>query len=189
MLLPENLFYLELTEDRGKGVPKISNPAQSEAEVQELEESASQLNQEYSEETIFAKSLKTRDSLHFEDSPWYQRYQSFIKKRETVLEKLKAEGKDALNDGEKKWLDKYEKFKINRELKKKDKEREMESKEETDVSLLKKFFSKEYKESCPAIRVFYPTIDWFIVDETKPINEDAEKLDEDAVSEQCSLNK
>lgn len=180
---------MELTEDRGKGVSKLPTPPPSETKEEILDKSCSQLIHEPSEERIFAKSLKTRDSLHFEDTPWYQRFKKFNEKWETITKKVKEQGKDSLDEDEKKWMDKYKKFKKEREIKKKKKEQEMKSRDEVDLSLLEMFFSKEYKDKWPAIKVFYPTVDWFMVDERTQLNEDEEKSEICTVSEQNSLNK
>lgn len=115
------------------------------------------------EKQIFAKSLKTKEGTLFGDSPWIKRYETFKQKRNEITQKIETEGITSLNEDERKWYEKYERFQKKQEEKKR--MNKLEEENEVDLNLLKTFYSKEYREKWPAMKVFYPTSDWLTSDE------------------------
>lgn len=154
-MLPENAFYFAISDNLGIGESKVSPPKEPS---QTSSISVKHLSPEELKLKIFGKSLKTRDSLNFEESQWYQRYHGFKQRRKAVLKKVANEGKDALDEGDKKWYAKYQRFKSLRAPE--PKRYKGQEKKTTDTSLLDKFYSEEYKDSWPPMKVFRPTADW-----------------------------
>lgn len=140
--MPENHFYLDVDEQRGKGEPK--GKARVVKEEEEEEESVVGEEEEEREEDAFAKSEKTRESLHFIDSQWYKRYEGFKTKEVEIRGKL-GEGA-SLDEKEVKWLKKCESY---RKRRKERLEKRNERKSEPAV--------QERGEAPRTVKVFYPS--------------------------------
>lgn len=114
-LLPENELYLNIDENRGRGIQK-SKPIKLEKPTENQEEQSNV--EEEQEEVIFAKSTKTKHSINnLQDSPWYQRYANFKIKHDEIKQKIKDEGQSALSEDQQKWWIKYQKHKKRKVLK------------------------------------------------------------------------
>lgn len=147
-LLPENELYLNIDENRGKGLHKMK-PKTPEKQLEPEDRS---IIEEEEEKIVFAKSTKTRDSLHFEDSPWYKRYATYKERHDAIKQKITDEGLAALDEDDAKWWTKYETFKKRKKILEKHKDAKPK-----EVSLLEIWQSKEFQERCPAVKVFYPS--------------------------------
>lgn len=131
-LLPENEFYLNIHDERGKGIRKIK-PPKPQYQIEPEEQSTVEEEQE---EIIFAKSTKTRNSLNFEDSLWYKKYANFKIKHDRLKEKIKEQ---SLNAEEEKWWGKYKMWRKNKR----------KSVAESGETL-------KSRETIPPVVVFYP---------------------------------
>lgn len=126
-LLPENEFYLNIDDNRGKGDLKVKPIKKPRLPPEEH----TVIVDEEDEKTIFAKSTKTKDSLTLEDSLWYNRFKDFKEKHGAIKQKIKQFGQSSLDAGERKWWIKYQKYKKRR---KGDKKRKQSRKvEATDI--------------------------------------------------------
>lgn len=114
-LLPENEFYLNIDENRGKGVLKVKPPKK----IASPSDEHTAVFDEEDEKIIFAKSTKTRSSLNFEDSLWWKRYKNFKDKHDAIKQKIKQHGQSSLEMDEVKWWLKYQKSKKRRKGEKK----------------------------------------------------------------------
>lgn len=136
-LLPENEFYLNINNDHGKGVLKVKPPKTKPTE----DHTAITTEEEDDEKIIFAKSTKTRNSLDFEDSLWYKRYKTFKDKHDSIKQKIREFGKNAIETDEMNWWTKYQKYKARQ------KQRPIKKQETAEI--------KKYPEIRCAV-VFYP---------------------------------
>lgn len=165
-LLPENELYLNIDEDRGKGVRKVkpkkpAPPTEIEGEVAVEEEE---------EKIVFAKSTKTRNSLNFEDSTWFKRYANFKKKHDAIKEKIEDVGMGALEEDETKWWTKYEAYKKRRKAEKRNK---ADKKLEESAAV--------NKESNPPVVVFYSSKQPGESEESQSVCEEEESKGESAI--------
>lgn len=191
LLLPENIFYLNISDDRGKGQLKKeeTEPIVATEELDSQEEEHQSITSKELEQQVFAKSLKTRDSLNFDDSIWFKRYTTFIQKRRNINAKIQSDGIESLDGQEKKWLEKYERFKKREKLAEENRKKALTNKSEVDLTLLEKFYSKEYRESCPAVKVFHPTSDWFPGYLATTKDQETEQAEEDETEIPLSTDK
>lgn len=177
---PLNVFYEYLDEDEGKGEKKETNEkskmkkdgeSSTEATVSKHttlnDESVTETEEEKAErfrifreeeQKIFAKSPLIDTNVDFAKSHWYQDYKRYLATRKKIEAKLVEAGQGSLTSQEKCWISKYQKWKRSkkyRETKKLEK-----PSEKVDTSLLDKFNSEEYKESCPGVPTIYPRWTW-----------------------------
>lgn len=151
ILLQENIFYTNLCEDKGIGPiitkPKFEIITLPPRRIKERKKPKPPFN-------AFAKSTKTIDDVDFNKSKWYQNYLKFKSiKREITRKREKG---DSLNPQEKSWWERYEKYKQNKIAKQDDKSKP----EIASLDLLDLIHTDTYKNSSPAVKVFYPSKDW-----------------------------
>lgn len=156
ILLPENVFYLNLNEFKGKGLPRMPidtsdmHPSSSESS----ERSEYDLPDKLWEELIFAKSQLTKNDVDFTDSKWWKNYVKYKDKYNEMQRKI--EENVSLNDDDLKWIQEFKSFKNKQESRKYEKQLERMKEEERVFGLNEIFQSKDFKESCPPVKVFYP---------------------------------
>lgn len=157
ILYPENVFYTSLCSDKGIGkvkkeplFTKLKKPVRGTREKREA----------LTKDQVFAKSTKTLDDIDYIQSQSYQNYDKFKATKENIKEKIEKFGEESLKEYEMEWWMKYLKFKENR-LKGKPKRKETtEEQVEANTNLLDAFNSEAFKNSCPPVRVIYPSVDW-----------------------------
>lgn len=156
-MLPENVFFLHIGESEGVGKlkPKYAIGSLIDRSSQEGEGEENCPSDRELEKIYFAKSGKTGPDVNFADSKWYQRYRRYVTMLEAVSTKLEEE--EDLTEEELKWYRKYQKFKRHTKAAKKEKKLEALKSTENGTKLLDKFYSKEFKNSCPPMKVVRPT--------------------------------
>ncbi|KAF5270696.1 hypothetical protein FQA39_LY01434 [Lamprigera yunnana] len=154
-LLPENHFYLNLSDTGGMGEPKYKY---KDYEAKETSSGEIELSDKDWRKIIFAKSTKTSSAYNFRNSKWYQRYLRYETMLSTIAKKIKKN--EPLSEDESKW---YKKALENRTVVKTPKRSELEErfpkKCTSHIALLEERRSKVYKERWPVMKVFYPKSD------------------------------
>lgn len=152
--MPENSFYNQITLSMGIGKSKLKKNVELETENNKEKRGESiHLPVREWEKIIFAKSMNPAPDINLNESLWCQRYLTFIKTKHELSRKIKEEGHIALSVKEKRWLEKYEHWKRISKLSLKKK---AVTEEVNDVSLLRRFYNSEYRNSCTPMKVIYP---------------------------------
>ncbi|GJQ79958.1 hypothetical protein Trydic_g9437 [Trypoxylus dichotomus] len=173
ILLPENVFYLNLNEYKGRGVSKhpidISDmhPPASKCSSDEEEE----LPDKEWEKIIFAKSKLTENDVDFTDCSWWKNYENYRQKYDEIMDKLN-EG-ISLNNDDYMWIDRFNSFKRAQQLRKDGKLTAWKTEEEKVFALNERYQSKDFQESCPGVSVFYPRREKIIKRDAKDLATDA----------------
>ncbi|XP_071052153.1 probable inactive protein kinase DDB_G0270444 [Onthophagus taurus] len=156
VLLPENVFYLTISNQQGIGVIKdefLENL--NEEMIGEGEEEEEEYSDEYWRNLIFAKNHFIKNDVKFGDSKWFKDYEKFQKRKKEIEDKFKKNKPFSCRD--QLWLVKFLDFKDQLQQKRFENEFKKWKSEIEAFDLNRKFRSKEFLNSCPEVKVIRPS--------------------------------